>query len=67
MAFSSLLQVLLEHISDCLWADWMGNDGVNVSGDLDSIGSLSSDIWVRTDHLSVEESLEGWPPEEIAG
>ena len=35
--------MLLEHISDCLWADWMGNDGVNVSGDLDSIGSLSSD------------------------
>ncbi len=34
--------MLLEHISDCLWADWMGDDGVNVSGNLDSIGSLSS-------------------------
>ena len=34
--------MLLEHISDCLWADWVGDDGVNVFGDLNSIGSLSS-------------------------
>ena len=34
--------MLLEHISDCLCADCMGGDGVEVSGDLDSIGSLAS-------------------------
>ena len=34
--------MLLEHISDCLWADWMGDDGVNVSGGLNSIGSFPS-------------------------
>ena len=34
--------MLLEYISDCLWADWAGDDGVNVFGDLNSIGSLPS-------------------------
>jgi hypothetical protein len=30
--------VLLKHISDCLWGDWVGNDGVDVFGGLNSIG-----------------------------
>ena len=39
----------------------MGNDGVNMSGDLDSIGSLTSGD-LGEDRLFI--SLEGWPPEE---
>ena len=34
--------MLLEHISDCLGGDWVGDDGINVPGNLDSIGSLAS-------------------------
>jgi hypothetical protein len=30
--------VLLKHISDCLWGGWVGNDGVDVFGGLNSIG-----------------------------
>lgn len=39
--------MLLEDISDCLWADGMGDDGVNVCGDLNSIGSFPSDDLVE--------------------
>ena len=30
----------------------------------DTLAAFPVAIWVRTDHLSVGESLEGWPPEE---
>ena len=46
----SLEWVSLENIPDCLWGNWIGDDGVNVFGGQDSIGSLASgdlgDDWV---------------------
>ena len=34
--------MFLEDIPDCLGGDWVGDDGVYVFGDLDSICSLAS-------------------------
>ena len=42
----SLKWMFLQGISDCLGGDWVGDDGVNVPGNLDSIYSLpSGDLW----------------------
>ena len=49
--------MLLKHISDCLWADGMGDDVINVCGDLNSIGSLPSDDLVEDRSFISEREL----------